>query len=155
MEAGPHNDATIADHGFPADQAARKSILLVDDETAYIDLLEQLLSEHMACPVLSFTRPLDALQALPRLNVGLIVTDYNMPGLNGYEFVLEVGKTAPHIPVVMITAHNVHFTDSERASAPALKVIVQKPFRWTYLSEQILRYWPDSLPPRVVSSGAP
>lgn len=140
---------------IPETTSTRKGVLLVDDETAYLDLLEQLLSEHIACPVISYTRPLDALRALPDLNLGLIVTDYYMPGMNGYDFIVAAGKIAPQIPVVMITAHQVHFTESERAGIPALKAIVQKPFRWTFLSEQILKYWPDALPPKIVNSGAP
>jgi DNA-binding NtrC family response regulator len=139
----------------PPSSGTRKSILLVDDEPAYTDLLEQLLSEHIACPVRSFIHPRRALEALPHLNVGLIVTDFDMPDLNGFEFTREVAKIAPHIPVVMITAHNVELTADDQTAFPMLKVVVRKPFRWTALSEQILRYWPDSLPPKVVHSNPP
>ncbi|MDD3181097.1 MAG: response regulator [Opitutaceae bacterium] len=156
MEAGSHTHPPSPEAAKTTPEpSSRKAVLLVDDEIAYLDLLEQLLSEHIACPVIGFTRPFEALRALPSLDVGLIVTDYYMPGLNGCEFIVEVGKVAPHIPVIMITAHDVHFTESELALVPALKVIVQKPFRWTYLSEQILKYWPEPLKPRVSQSSPP
>ncbi len=121
--------------------------MLVDDEVAYIDLLEQLLGEHLACPVRSFSRPADALKALPTLDVGLIVTDFHMPGLDGLEFLGEVAKLQPNLPAVMITAHEIEL-DSERAQRlPALKAIVRKPFKWTALAEEISRHWTGSRPP--------
>src|SRR4051812_26164117 len=93
--------------------ADEKIVVLVDDEIAYIDLLQQLLSEHLACPVRGYTSPSAALQSLPSLNVGLIITDYQMPGMNGLEFIAEVQKTYPKIPAVMITAYMLKFTKAE------------------------------------------
>jgi DNA-binding NtrC family response regulator len=124
-----------------------KCVILVDDETAYIDLLEQLLGEHLACPVHSFTRATDALAALPRLDVGLIVTDFHMPGLNGLEFLSEVQRARPGIPAVMITAHDITFSDDVTRRAPTLKAIVRKPFKWVTLAEQISLFWSGSTPP--------
>ncbi len=45
--------------------AISKSIGLVDDEKSYADLLTKMLEENLTCPVHSFTRPLEALKALP------------------------------------------------------------------------------------------
>jgi CheY-like chemotaxis protein len=132
-----------------------KIVVLVDDEIAYIDLLQQLLSEHLACPVRGFTSPIEALKALPGLNVGLIITDYQMPLMNGLEFIAEVQKKYPAIPAVMITAYLLKFTKSELAKVPALKAVVRKPFKWKMLAEHVVKYWPDLQPPAVIGSGAP
>ena len=121
--------------------------MLVDDEVAYIDLLEQLLGEHLACPVRSFSRPADALKALPTLDVGLIVTDFHMPGLDGLEFLGEVAKLQPNLPAVMITAHEIELDCDRAQRLPALKAIVRKPFKWTVLAEEISRHWTGSRPP--------
>ena len=124
-----------------------KCVMLVDDETAYIDLLEQLLAEHLSCPVHSFTRAADALAALPQLDVGLIVTDFHMPGLDGLEFLGEVQRRRPGVPAVMITAHEITFSEDVTRRAPTLKAIVRKPFKWVTLAEQISRFWDGSTPP--------
>jgi len=129
--------------------------MLVDDENAYIDLLEQLLAEHLACSVHSFTRPIDALRALPDLDVGLIVTDYQMPGLDGLQFVAEAQRRKPGVPAVMITAYQVKFTDEQLDRVPTLKAVVRKPFKWNVLAEEISRYWNGSTPPfPLTSAGA-
>jgi CheY-like chemotaxis protein len=102
-----------------------------------------------------YTKPADALRALPSLNVGIIITDFQMPDMNGLQFVAAVQKINPTIPVVMITAYNMTFTDRELAAVPSLKVIVRKPFKWTVLADEVVKYWPDSNPPKIISSRNP
>jgi CheY-like chemotaxis protein len=132
-----------------------KIVVLVDDEISYIDLLQQLLGEHLACPVHGYTKPVDAVRAIPQLNVGLIITDYQMPDMNGLQFIAEVQKIKPGVPVVMITAYNMTFTDRELSLVPSLKAIVRKPFKWTALAEEVVKYWPDANPPKVLASRPP
>ncbi|MEJ1974541.1 MAG: response regulator [Lacunisphaera sp.] len=83
---------------IPPSKSGDKIVVLVDDEFSYIDLLQQLLADHLACPVHGFTKPADALRAMPDLNVGMIITDYQMPDINGLQFVAEVQKINPDIP---------------------------------------------------------
>ncbi|MES1195305.1 MAG: response regulator [Opitutus sp.] len=138
-----------------APKPGEKIVVLVDDEFSYIDLLQQLLGEHLDRPVHGFTKPADALRALPALNVGIIITDYQMPDINGLQFIAEVQKINPSIPVVMITAYNMSFTDRELAAVPSLKTVVRKPFKWTTLAAEVVKYWPDPYPPKVIRSGSP
>lgn len=131
----------------PTSGKGSKCVILVDDEKAYIDLLEQLLASHLACPVYSFSHASDALQALPNLDVGLIVTDYNMPDIDGLQLLSEVRQRLPHVPAVMITAYQEKFTEQQLARVPNLKMVIQKPFKWITLAQHISEYWNGSTPP--------
>jgi len=132
--------------------------VLVDDETAYLDLLDQLLGHHLSCPVVTFSNPRKALKELPRLDPGFIVTDFNMPGLSGLDFLAEVQKIRPGVPAIMITGQVLDLSAEQRARAPTLKAVIKKPFRWPTLADQITRHWPrDSASPFPArgAAGAP
>lgn len=117
--------------------------MIVDDETSYIDLLAQLLSDNLNCPVFTFARPLDALAALPKIDVGTVVTDFYMPQLNGFEFVSQASAMLPGVPFILITGHAIDLNDEEFSQFPALKSVLHKPFVWRRVATEILKHWPE------------
>ncbi|HWA07905.1 MAG TPA: response regulator [Opitutaceae bacterium] len=121
---------------------AGKAIVIVDDEKSYVDLLSQLVKEHFVNPVVTFTRPLDALQALPQLNVGIVVTDYYMPQLTGLEFIVRARALKPGIPFLIITGHGVHLSAEDFSHLPELRAVLHKPLGWRQLTEAIAAHWP-------------
>lgn len=122
---------------------ASKSIVLVDDEKSYTDLMTQMLSDNLDCPVHAFTNPLDALRALPAIEPGVVVTDYYMPQLNGIEFIRQATPLAPQAAFVMITGHNLSSEHHRLGNLPSLKGFLPKPFGWRILADEIIRVWPD------------
>lgn len=101
-----------------------------------------MLADNLDCPVHAFTRPLEALKAIPGLDPGVIVTDYYMPGLNGIEFIRQATTVAPKAVFVMITGHNLAAEEDQLAKLTALKGFLPKPFGWKKLADEILRVWP-------------
>jgi DNA-binding NtrC family response regulator len=127
----------------PVNALPAKSIVLVDDEKSYTELMTQMLGDNLDCPVHAFTRPLDALKAIPAINPGVIVTDYFMPELNGIQFIRQATPIAPQAVFVMITGHNLSAEEDELAKLTALKGFLAKPFGWRKLADEILRVWPS------------
>ena len=125
---------------------AKKAVVILDDETSYAELLTQLLTDSLSCPIHTFTRPLDALAALPGIDVALVVTDYFMPQLNGIEFILEANKLKPEAAYIIITGHPLRLTDDSLANLPNLRSVLPKPFSWQRLTDEIALYWPDGAP---------
>jgi DNA-binding NtrC family response regulator len=123
--------------------AAPKSIVIVDDEKSYTDLLTQMLADNLDCPVHAFSRPLDALKALPTMDPGVIVTDYHMPQLDGIEFIRQASTVVPQAAFVMITGHNLSQQQDQLDRLTALKAFLPKPFGWRKLADEILRVWPE------------
>ncbi|MBI3885617.1 MAG: response regulator [Opitutae bacterium] len=130
-----------------------KSVVLVDDETAYLELLSQQVTENLACPVHSFSHPETALKEIAELNVGLIISDFQMPGLNGFQFVRRVQRLLPGVPVLMITAVPEQFPEDEVLGLPALKAVVHKPFKWEELAVHIAKHWPSVSQPPFPNDG--
>ena len=81
-----------------------KRILVVDDEeNARIGLSRLLAREGFI--VDSVANGFEALNYLRQQDVNLIVTDINMPEMNGIAFLKELNKSFPHSNVIMITAY--------------------------------------------------
>lgn len=81
-----------------------KRILVVDDEeNARIGLSRLLAQEGFV--VESVANGYEALDYLRQQDVNLIVTDINMPEMNGIAFLRELNKHFPKSNVIMITAY--------------------------------------------------
>ena len=122
---------------------APKPVVVVDDEKSYTDLITQMLADNLHCPVHSFARPLDALRALPQIDPGVVVTDYNMPQVNGLEFIRQAMPLVPRTTFVLITGHDLSAYQDEMDRLTALKGFLAKPFGTRKLMAEILRVWPD------------
>ncbi len=81
-------------------------ILIVEDNTE----LREYLAEHFAnrFKVSTAGDGLEGLKLAKEMNPDLILTDVQMPNMNGYEFCKEIRHSfeTSHIPVVMLTANN-------------------------------------------------
>jgi DNA-binding NtrC family response regulator len=132
-----------------------KAIVLVDDEKSYNDLMTQLLSQNLQCPVHGFVRPLDALKAIPTIDVAVIVTDYFMPEINGVEFIRQAAPLAPKASFVMITGNNLSEHADRLAKLPNLKGVLAKPFGWRTLADEIMRVWPTDTQQPWPKAGTP
>lgn len=122
---------------------AKKCIVIVDDEKSYGELLSQLVRDHLEQPVVAFDNPVAALEALPGLNVGAVVTDFFMPVYDGAQFIRRAAPRLPGVPFFIITGHPVRLSDTFLDDLPALKAVLPKPFRWQKLGELIVRHWPE------------
>ncbi len=118
--------------------------MIVDDEQSYLDLLAVILGDLLSCPVATFARPADALEAMKSLEVGIIVTDFYMPEIDGVEFLRRAALLKPEVPAIMITGHADALGQRERGGLANLKTILAKPFGAQVLADNIRRYWPGS-----------
>lgn len=71
----------------------------------------------------------DGADALEKMNqnegIGGIITDLNMPNMNGVELVRKVRENDPNIPILMLTTEGEN-TDKEQAKAAGIDVFVTK-----------------------------
>jgi two-component system chemotaxis response regulator CheY len=71
----------------------------------------------------------EALNFLGSHSIDVILTDFNMPGMNGLEMIRELQKNEKHgrIPVVLITTHS-HDWVIQEALSLGVKGFIRKPF---------------------------
>ncbi len=85
--------------------SVRKKILLVDDEPDSRQIFRDMLSE-LGYDVIDEPDGASALLTIADKGMtDLIITDYQMPDMNGLEFVERVRQLLPLVPIIMITAY--------------------------------------------------
>ena len=127
-----------------------RPVLLLDDEQPYLEMMTELLSRHLGCPIVPFARPQDALAALRQLDPGIVVTDYSMPAMNGIDFLFRAHALCPTLNAIMITGHQIELGWRDLSHVPGLRATFFKPVSSRELAHQIIQNWPDKNPPALL-----
>ncbi|MFO7885579.1 MAG: response regulator, partial [Desulfobacteraceae bacterium] len=112
-------------------------ILLVDDEAPIVYLQKQML-ERLGYRVTSFTSSVDALAAF-RTDPScfdLIITDMNMPNLNGMQLAEELAAIRSDIPVIICTGFSERI-NKEKSGAIGIKGFLMKPVDRSKMAEMV------------------
>lgn len=82
----------------------KETILLVDDELSYLELLKSILQQEGYSNVITESNPLNVPQILKSQNIDLILLDIYMPQMNGLQLLEQITPEYPNIPVIIVTA---------------------------------------------------
>ena len=120
------------------------SILIVDDEPDVAEMFRQRFRREarQGTYVLHFAasgeEALDKLENGVRPELIVILSDINMPGMDGLSLLREIKKQRPDLPVMMVTAYG----DDERrrrAAECGAAEFITKPVDFDRLKEQLRR----------------
>ena len=112
-------------------------ILLIDDDDDYRHALTQSLQlEGFA--VEEFSQATTGIARLQRNDNYIVVSDINMPEMNGMQFLAEIMKIDTSIPVILITGHG-NISDAVNAMRAGAYDFIEKPFAIEKLSSIINR----------------
>ena len=82
-----------------------KTILLVDDDTAVLTFHEFILND-LGYEVISKPDAKSALSLLQEgVHIDLVITDFRMPEMNGVEFIMQLRRILPFVPVLMLSGY--------------------------------------------------
>lgn len=79
-----------------------KRLLIVDDEPNVLVMFEKFLVSK-SYNVATATNALEALRTCKKVKYDLVLSDYNMRGMNGVELVRELHATQPGLPVILMS----------------------------------------------------
>lgn len=89
--------------------------LIVDDEPDLLELASVYLRQKSDFEVLTAQSAKEALKILEELEVDVIISDYQMPGMDGIQFLKKIRNKGNDIPFILFTAK-----DSEELAIEAL-----------------------------------
>ena len=115
-----------------------RTVLVVDDSSTTRSLVASHLSESGDYDIIEAASGFEALKALPTLRVDLIITDINMPDINGLELISFVRENPnyEHIPTIIITTEDSE-EDRRRGMELGARAYLVKPFTMEQLREAV------------------
>ena len=115
-----------------------KSILIVEDSTTTRSLIRAVIEELGDFNIVEAPTGFDALKLLPAQDFDLVVTDINMPDINGLELINFVRSNPRYsnIPLIIVTTERSD-EDKKRGMALGATAYVTKPFKAPELQDVV------------------
>ena len=113
-----------------------RSVLVVDDSAAIRALIKSLIGEMGDFNIVEAASGFEALKELPREKFDLIVTDINMPDINGLELInfVKADQRYCGIPLIVVTTEK---GNREKGLALGASGYLTKPFKAQEFQEVI------------------
>lgn len=120
-------------------KSPKPNIMVIDDEELTQELIRHMLREVHHGEIVVYSTCSKALSRLKQEpnHYDLIISDWEVPGLNGLDFLKEVRKIEPEVPFLMVTGHS-----SKKLVVNAIRAGVDdflvKPFTAKGLLEKVM-----------------
>jgi len=113
-----------------------KKILVVEDSPMTRSLIVSSLEEVGDLTIIEAANGFQALRKLPEVSPDLVITDINMPDINGLEVVrfVKQSENFKHIPVIIVTTEG-RDVDKERGLRLGADRYLVKPFEPAQLKQ--------------------
>lgn len=105
-----------------------RQILLVDDDSALLDVLPRTIELRIVQVTVTACDSAEA--ALAHIQSGhydLVITDLNMPRMNGLALVRQIKAIVPAVPILVITGHGDEEAEQQAMQA-GVEGFIPKPF---------------------------
>lgn len=115
-----------------------KSILIVEDSATTRAMIRAVLEEAGDFEVIEAATGFDALKRLPTASFDLIITDINMPDINGLELINFV-RSDPRfksIPLIIVSTEKSE-EDKKRGMSLGANAYITKPFKAKELQDMV------------------
>jgi CheY-like chemotaxis protein len=113
------------------------SILIVEDDSALLKVLSTYLKKAGAT-VFQATNGQEAYQIVETENIHFVLSDVQMPIMNGVELLKKIRVTKPIIPIVLLATGQAELTKDDALKFGA-SGLIHKPFKLLSLHDEIVR----------------
>jgi DNA-binding NtrC family response regulator len=112
-------------------------VLVVDDEHGIADAAAMVLEKQGYCALATYSAA-EAIEILNRIDVALILSDINMPNVDGVELAMAARKECPGTKVLLMSASETSETIKGRQGCQGCPFqVMAKPFDSRELLDQV------------------
>lgn len=112
-------------------------VLIVDDDAQLLTILTESLKKYQnKFEIITAKDGLEAIKSLQKQQFSLVVTDIQMPIVNGLVLLAYMAKSYPTIPCIVMTAHGTSFL--KRRLQQETSHYIEKPFKVDELAQIIM-----------------
>lgn len=118
-----------------------KKVILVADDSPTIRKFVSFSLAAKGYKIISATDGMEALEKLPNNNIDLIITDLNMPNVDGFELIRSVreNKDYEDIPIIILSSLGSE-KDVERGLSLGANTYLVKPFDPKKINYEVAKY---------------
>ena len=133
--SGPIIDKYETGSGYSS--VTGKTILLIDDEPLVTDICEMML-KRLGHTVLKANSGLEGIKIYEanKSRIDLIISDFNMPGMNGQE-VIDKLRILDHSVKVLLSSGGLSVAEEKEATGRGFNGFLKKPYSMITLSDKI------------------
>ena len=100
---------------------------MIDDEPDVLSVLNELL-ELMGQTVFTAACGDEAIEICKNNDIEIVITDYEMPDINGFELAKKINKIRAGIDIYLLSGYAKMLTEEQLADA-GIKRVLDKPFK--------------------------
>ncbi len=118
----------------------KTNVLAVDNDPLLLELLVAYL-EDMGYDVVATSSPVRGLAHINEANVDVLITDIQMPEIDGLELARRAREAQPSLPIIFVSGYL-----ASRDRCPSKSVLISKPYTRQQLAngiQQVLRDRPS------------
>jgi CheY-like chemotaxis protein len=114
----------------------RHCILIVDDDPGVLMLVSKMVC-HLGFQIKTAVNGLEALDAMEKVACRLVITDDEMPAMDGYQLAEQIQKKHLGTPVIIMSALQEGERLNELVASGLVAALLLKPFNLNMLRETI------------------
>jgi PAS domain S-box-containing protein len=138
----PLAEQTLEDTSIKVDRGVERGygrIVFVEDDADQLQTIPRVLAllGYKVTPVKSARNALRIIEH--QAECDLVITDYDMPEMNGLDLAKRLMDMAPHLPVIMVSGRNMAIEAEATRNIPNIREVLPKPYNKKTLSAAICR----------------
>ena len=107
--------------------SAELKVLVIDNEVTVLNLMASLFKDE-SVSIIGSSRPSEAINLLQKIDVDLVIADYNMPEMNASELSKKIRETNVSLPIVYLTSKDYSLKFNEDKVKYNISSLILKPF---------------------------